>query len=445
MFRDRADAGRQLGERLRDLPPDDLVVLGLPRGGVPVAAEVADALDVPLDVIIVRKVGVPFHSELAMGAIGEDGVRVVNDDVVRSLRVGEADFAAVEARERVELARRAQAYRGDRPRLDLTGRIALIVDDGIATGSTVRAACQVARAHGAARVIVAAPVAPPSAAGELGGVADGVVILATPPSFHAIGQFYDDFGPTSDREVAALLARGRAGAPIADPDSPPLAARDGDVTIPLDRVGLEGHLTIPSGACGVVLFAHGSGSSRHSPRNQYVADVLNRAGIGTLLFDLLTPSEAEWRQNVFDIESLQGRLVLATRWLATALRPAGPALGYFGASTGAAAALWAATDPDVDISAVVSRGGRPDLAGARLGAVRAPTLLIVGGNDEVVLELNRDARARMTCPTALRVVPGASHLFEERGTLQVAAELARDWFLEHLTGRNHMCRALDAG
>ena len=127
------------------------------------------------------------------------------------------------------------------------------------------------------------------------------------------------------------------------------------------------------------------------------------------------------------------------------MRPAGPPLGYFGASTGAAAALWAATDPDVDISAVVSRGGRPDLAGPRLGAVRAPTLLIVGGNDEVVLELNRDARARMTCPTALRVIPGASHLFEERGTLQVAAELARDWFLEHLTGRNHMCRALDAG
>jgi len=194
-----------------------------------------------------------------------------------------------------------------------------------------------------------------------------------------------------------------------------------------------------------VLFAHGSGSSRHSPRNQFVAGVLNRAGIGTLLLDLLTPGEAESRQNVFDIDALQRRLVLATRWLAIELRPAEPPLGYFGASTGVAAALWAATDPGVDVAAVVSRGGRPDLAGPRLGGVRAPTLLIVGGDDDVVLELNREARTLMTCPTALRVVPGASHLFEEPGTLQVAAELARDWFLEHLTGRNRMYRALDAG
>jgi predicted phosphoribosyltransferase/predicted alpha/beta-hydrolase family hydrolase len=442
MFRNRSDAGRQLAARLRDLPPEHLVVLGLPRGGVPVAAEVARVLAAPLDVIIVRKVGVPFHSELAMGAIGEDGVRVVNEDVMRSVRVSEADFAAVETRERAELDRRARAFRGDRPRLDLTGRTALIVDDGIATGSTVRAACEVARAHGAARVIVAAPVAPPHAQTDLHGVADGVVVLETPATFYAIGQFYDDFRPTSDQEVATLLARARADAPRPH-DQPALTARDDDVTIPLTRVSLGGRLTIPAGARGVVLFAHGSGSSRHSRRNQFVAQVLNRAGLGTLLFDLLTTAEAETRSNVFDIEFLQGRLAAATRWLKNTVTSNLP-LGYFGASTGAAAALWASTDPDIKVAAVVSRGGRPDLAKPVLRAVRAPTLLIVGSRDALVLELNREAQAEMTCPTALRVVPGATHLFEEPGTLQIAAELARDWFLAHLTDGDRARRALSA-
>jgi putative phosphoribosyl transferase len=171
--------------------------------------------------------------------------------------------------------------------------------------------------------------------------------------------------------------------------------------------------------------------------------VLNQAGIGTLLLDLLTPGEAEQRENVFDIEFLEGRLVAATRWL-VAEAPAGLPLGYFGASTGAAAALGASTHPDVDVAAIVSRGGRPDLAGTRLRAVRAPTLLIVGSRDRQVLELNRGAQSQMTCTTALRVVPGATHLFEEPGTLAAAAELARDWFLGYLTDGDRARRALNA-
>ena len=197
-------------------------------------------------------------------------------------------------------------------------------------------------------------------------------------------------------------------------------------------VEVAGHLYVPEDARGVVVFAHGSGSSRHSPRNRNVAAVLNAAGLATLLFDLLTPREELDRANVFDIGLLARRLVDVTQWLATQPDTAGLPVGYFGASTGAAAALWAAADPEADIAAVVSRGGRPDLAGPRLAAVAAPTLLIVGGHDDVVLDLNRLAQAQLRCENRLAVVPGATHLFEEPGTLQMVAELARDWFADHL-------------
>ena len=194
---------------------------------------------------------------------------------------------------------------------------------------------------------------------------------------------------------------------------------------------MSGHLTIPDPAVGVVVFAHGSGSSRRSPRNHYVAAVLNRAGLGTLLFDLLTAAEELDRAKVFDIGLLASRLASATDWLRTRLGAAELPVGYFGASTGAAAALVAAAEPGADVAAVVSRGGRPDLAGPRLGSVRAPTLLIVGGNDEVVLDLNRRAQAALRCENDLVIVPGATHLFDEPGTLAAAAELARDWFASH--------------
>ncbi|HTK15176.1 MAG TPA: phosphoribosyltransferase family protein [Acidimicrobiia bacterium] len=433
MFANRSDAGRQLAERLRrTMAAEPVVVLGLPRGGIPVAYEVATALNAPLDVIIVRKLGVPYQPELAMGAIGEGGVRIVNRDVARRTGLTTAQFQAVEAREREELARRAARFRGDHDRLSLVGQTALIVDDGIATGSTVRAGCEVARALGAARVVVAAPVAPPSAIDALSHVADEMIVLRSPESFVAIGQFYDDFTQTSDAEVVRLLDRARTRSA---PD------RDQEVAVGSGPVRFAGRLTIPSGAGGIVLFAHGSGSSRHSTRNRFVAGVLNRSGIGTLLFDLLTEEEERDRSNVFDIRLLGERLVDATRWLRELPESRAAPLGYFGASTGAAAALWAAVVPETQISAVVSRGGRPDLAGPRLGDVRAPTLLIVGSRDHEVLELNRRAAAQMHCETALEIVPGATHLFEEPGTLARAADLARDWFVSHLAVNNHSAHA----
>ena len=198
---------------------------------------------------------------------------------------------------------------------------------------------------------------------------------------------------------------------------------------------LEGDFEPPVGDLGCVVFAHGSGSSRHSPRNRQVAAVLRRAGLGTLLADLLTPEEARERARVFDIDLLAARLALVSAWARD--QPGSGRLGWFGASTGAAAALRAAAEPDAGVQAIVSRGGRPDLAGAALADVRAPTLLIVGGADSEVLGLNRTAQARLRCENRLTVIPGATHLFEEPGALEQVATLARDWFVQHLRPHPH--------
>ncbi|MFG2830380.1 phosphoribosyltransferase family protein [Streptomyces sp. NPDC048434] len=429
LFTDRADAGHRLAEALQHLQGEEPVVLGLPRGGVPVAFEVARALRAPLDVIVVRKLGVPYQRELGFGAIGEGGVRVISDDIVRRGRLEPADLASVEHAEAAELARQAERFRAGRPRLDLAGRTAILVDDGIATGATAAAACEVVRAQGADRVVLAVPVAPPDAAERLRGATDEFVCLSTPFAFSAVGEWYRDFSQTPDDEVVSLLAQ------AADDPGPPTgetgAETDVAEEVAIDAAGvrLTGDLTVPAGARAMVMFAHGSGSSRHSPRNRLVAAALNEAGLGTLLFDLLTPAEEAHRANVFDIETLAERLADASGWLRGRFTVP---IGYFGASTGAAAALRAAAAPDADIGAVVSRGGRPDLAGAVLPGVRAPTLLIVGGNDPLVIDLNREAEAALRTETRLEIVPGATHLFEERGTLQQVAELARDWFVSHL-------------
>ena len=214
--------------------------------------------------------------------------------------------------------------------------------------------------------------------------------------------------------------------------------RETPVAIPLATATLHGDLAWPEACGGIVLFAHGSGSSRHSPRNRYVAGVLRAAGLATLLMDLLTVDEELVDQRTghlrFDITLLAGRLVAATDWLASGPTSRGLAVGYFGASTGAGAALVAAAQRPERVRAVVSRGGRPDLAGEALGRVKAPTLLIVGGHDVPVIGMNREAMARMRAEVKLEIVPGATHLFEEPGTLEVVAGLARDWFARHLAG-----------
>lgn len=236
-FRDRADAGRQLAARLEFLRGQDVVILGLPRGGVPVAFEVADALHAPLDVLLVRKLGVPFHPELAFGAIGEGGVRVINRAVVRGARLGDREMAATEAEQWAELHRRSERFRGDQEQISLQGRTAVIVDDGIATGATAQAACQVARARGAGRVILAVPIGAPDTAERFAEYADEVVCLETPGQYFAVGQGYRHFPQTSDDEVVELLTRARntsrAAAATADP-----AARDQEIRVATGPVPL---------------------------------------------------------------------------------------------------------------------------------------------------------------------------------------------------------------
>ena len=210
-----------------------------------------------------------------------------------------------------------------------------------------------------------------------------------------------------------------------------------EVQVHAGRAVLSGNLNIPENASALVLFAHGSGSSRHSPRNQFVARTLNEAGLATLLFDLLTPEEEaidmETREHRFNIDLLAVRLGHATKWAKQQEQTSNLGLGYFGSSTGAAAALMAAVDAPQNVDAVVSRGGRPDLAGEALPKVKAPTLLIVRGNDDIVIELNEQARDKMRCEVKLEIIPGATHLFEEPAALEKVAQLASQWFLRHVT------------
>ena len=427
LFVDRRDAGRHLAQRLHHLRGADVAVLGVPRGGVPVAFEVAEELHAPLDVIVIGKLGVPFQPEYGFGAVGEGGVRVIDDYVVRRTRLTEPQVAEVEARERVLLDRRVSQLRSDHPAVPLAGRTVIIVDDGIATGSTARAACRVARARGASRVILAVPVGSVERTAALRRAADEVVCLHTPARFLAVGEWYSDFSQVTSEEVTILLGK---AASLGGPGS----ADPGPAEVMLNIAGtrLPGTLVIPDRAAGLVVFAHGSGSSQHSPRNQLVAAVLNRAGLGTLLAGLLTRDEELSQAYVFNIPLLAARLAGITGWLHSVSANAAIPLGYFGAGTGAAAALWvAAARHPLPVSAIVSRGGRPDLAGPRLARVQAPTLLIVGGADRQVLDLNRRAQKQLTCENRLEDIPGATHLFEEQGALQRVADLAQGWFTSH--------------
>jgi putative phosphoribosyl transferase len=426
-FADRLAAGRELAERLRPLGAENPVVLGLARGGVPVAHEVAQALEAPLDVLVVRKIGAPGNPEYGIGAIAEGGVRVLNQQALRQLLVSVEELEAAVARERAEVEARVKRYRGERPPVEVEGRTVIVVDDGLATGGTARAALRAVRARAPRKLVLAVPVGSPDTVDALRAEADEVVCLLQPEFMWAVGLWYEHFEPTSDSEIIRLLAG-------EDADPPPRTApstREIQILVG-GEAEVAGDLVVPDPAHALLFFAHGIGSSRYSPRNRQVARALNERGLATLLLDLLTVEEESDRANVFDIKLLAGRLEAATRWARTESQLGQLPIGYFGASTGAGAALWAAAELGEEIGAVVSRGGRPDLAASRLGDVRAPTLLIVGGHDEVVIELNRQARELVAAPCEIAVVPGATHLFEEPGALEQVARLASEWFERHL-------------
>ncbi len=453
-FVDRHDAGRRLAAELTALAGERPVVVALPRGGVPIAFEVAHALGAPLDILAVRKLGAPGNPELAVGAVAEDGTGVFDQQSAGMLGMTQAMFDSTLAQESQELRRRVERYRDGRAPIPVSGRTVIVVDDGLATGLTDLAAVRALRRRGARRIVVAVPVGSGEAVSMLAEEADRVVCLTVPRHLRGVGFWYRDFTPVSDEQVLALLAEGAEEAEVAEeaegageaeaspalvevsspgPSTPRQAGPDSEeVSFDLGGVRLAGDLTTPARADGLVLFAHGSGSSRMSPRNRAVARALNDANLATLLFDLLDEHEASRRELVFDVPLLATRLEVITHWAASQPRLHSLPIGYFGASTGAAAALQAAAKVGAAVGAVVSRGGRPDLAGEELPSVVSPTLLIVGSRDRQVLGLNRSAAARLRCPHDLVVVDGAGHLFEEPGALERVAELAIEWFRRHL-------------
>lgn len=440
MFRDRADAGAQLARGLDGYDRPDPLVLALPRGGLPVALPVALRLSADLDVLVVRKLGAPGNPEYAMGAIGEDGIVVMDHDARRRLHITEDAVRVAIAREQDEIDRRVDAYRGGSHRLGLAGRNVIIVDDGLATGSTAAAAVRVARHMGAEHITLAVPVGSVEAVQWLSGMADDLICLQIPEPFWAVGQHYREFPQVSDDEVVSILRSHPRRDPRAETDLRVIAD---EVTIDAQGLPLTGNLTIPVDAVGLVVFVHGTGSNRTSPRNLAVAASLQASGLGTLLFDLLTPAEAHASIDL-PIPQAARRVLAVIAWLRTRPEARGLPIGVYGASSGAAAALAAAAEDPRSIRAVVSRGGRPDLASPWLGRVQAPTLLIVGSLDYAVLDLNSEAQRHLTCDNHLHVVRGASHLFEEQGTLQQAASAARAWFLRHLGGEGRVTHGRQA-
>lgn len=422
-FQDREQAAHALAAALARYRGTQPVVLGIPRGAMPMARIVADALGADLDMILVRKLGAPGNPEHAIGAVDERGSVLLNEASVWS-GAGRA-YLQAEIDQQLALMRERRARYGGDALGDLTGRTVIVVDDGLATGATMVAALRAVRAQSPARLVCAVPVAAADSLAEVRQVADDVVYLATPYPFRAVSLYYRNFAEVTDDDVAAALQGRRKTASHGTASQP--------VRIPAGQWLLEGALRVPEHAIGLVVFAHGSGSSHLSPRNRHVADALAEKGIASLLFDLLTPREDVTPSVRFDIAILASRLESAVAWVRRQPHCLGLPLGLFGASTGAAAALRvAAAHPDL-IAGVVSRGGRPDLAGRDiLQRVRTPVLLIVGAADPDVLELNRSARGLMGAWAELVTIPGAGHLFEEPGTLEAMTVVAADWFAREL-------------
>jgi len=461
IFSDREDAGRQLATRLSQYANQpDVVVLGVPRGGVPVAFEISKALHAPLDVFLSRKLGVPGREELAFGAIAAGDGRFLDAEIIERAGISAEQIERITQLTEKKLKQRALLYRDGRPPVQIEGRTIILVDDGIATGSSIYAAIHALRRMHPVKLVVAVPVAPSSTCDWLKHEVDELVCLEIAERFNAVGQFYRSFSQVSDEEVIALLQRPAAKVQERQDDPPDISSsqrrvwdgRQREITIDVGKLSLNGTLTIPKDPKGIVLFAHGSGSSRHSPRNRYVAEALQSSQIGTLLFDLLTPQEEladRWTADLrFNIGLLAARLTSATRWLIEQPETEHLGTGYFGASTGAAAALMAAAQLPDRIEAVVSRGGRPDLAAASLSHVSAPTLFIVGELDEPVASFNRQALAKLKCRRKqLVIIPGATHLFEEAGALEQVARVATEWFAHYLIsseGKSEMAAVKNA-
>ncbi|MET9796087.1 phosphoribosyltransferase family protein [Nocardiopsis alba] len=408
-FADRAEAGRRLAERVRAHAVDDPLVLALPRGGVPVGAELARALGADFDVLVVRKIGLPGHPETGVGAVSEDG-RVLYDDLALArMHIPRQALSDTVASERDELDRRRRTYRGERPLPRIAGRDCVVVDDGAATGGTARAALRTVRQAGPARLILAVPVASPEAVELLRGEVDALVVLGAPDNFRSVGEWYREFDQLSDENVTSTLFEVERSRPRSE------VARA--VRVPAGRAYVDADLTMPEELRGVVVMAFDHG--RVDPRGRAIASALRRAGYATLLVDPPDEEETsgEWPAAV-------------VTWLRRATDAAGEPLGILcSGATAESLPLAAAALPE-DVSAVVVHGGRIDRAGEALAGVRAPTLLLAESGDASAREAGERARALLGGPVESVVVSapeGDGEAWRE------AAVRTLDWFDRHLT------------
>lgn len=420
-LKDRETAGRLLSEVLSKKSWKNTLILALPRGGVPVAWEISKQLNLPWDVLLVKKIGAPEQPEFAIGAVSEDKMPIWNKSSIESLNLPEIKLLNLADKTRKKIIQQTKKWRKQKPALDVKNKNVIVVDDGLATGLTMHAAVEFLQRRGAKSITVAAPVGSKSAVDSLTNNVENIFVLSTPEPFFSVGQWYEDFTQVTDDVVTKLLEQSTHSG---------LNQLVNGVEIPFKGGSLMGELVVPENTKGIIVFAHGSGSSHKSPRNKQVAKALNQIGFSTLLFDLLTLKESKIRANVFNISLLSERLNLATEWVRKHNNLKSLPVAYFGSSTGAAAALVCASK-DKQISTVVSRGGRTDMANDALKKVKCPVLLIVGGNDHQVLQLNKNSQASLSHAKLVQI-PGAGHIFEEPGALDKVIEYACDWFLNSL-------------
>lgn len=430
-FRDRTDAGRQLAGQLERFRGSEAVVLAVPDGGVVVATEVAKELGLRMDVIVVREVLLERDRSLVLAAVAEDGEQIIDDDAVDALEATPSELWAALTTERAEVVRRVGIYRLRRFHVDLHGYIAIVVVDVLANPIGAALACRVARLRGARRVVLAAPVATADVYTEVDQHADEITLIEAPDELLDPLEFYEELRPVTQSTVLDHLDASleRDGVP-----DPPLREVDHlsdlrvePVVMLCDGVGLRGIVMLPHLAVGVVVFVHGAGSDVSSPRDEAVATALAEVGIASVRFDLLSEFE-RYRHLEIQVSTMVERLTGVISWVRRQVDLRGLPIGLNGANSGIVGVLALAAEPGAEIVAIVSRGGRPDELAVSIHDVVTPSLFIVGGADDSILEANRTTAMLIDAPSELSVIPGASHHFVEPGALEMVAEITRDWF-----------------
>lgn len=435
MYQDRRAGGEALGRHLRALGLAAPVVVGVPRGGVVVGGPVAAALGCPLYALPSQKVNAPEYPELSVGAVAPRRARYTDAFACRLLQVSPAEFAVQQGLALAELRSRTARYRDHLPPTSLTGHTVVVVDDGLATGATARAAIAAVRRAHPQRVVLAVPAASPYAVAALRPLVDDVVAPLAPVDFRNVGSCYQDFSPATDAQVAAAL--GVALLPPARLPGRPLHPAPA-VPVPAGDVTLPAEVRTPGQPWAVALFVHGSGSSRESPRNLRAAAGLRRAGVATLLLDLLTPAEAAASGGLLwdvPLPVLAQRVAAVVRWAGMQPGLGSLPLVLFGNSLGAAVAAMTAAG-NAAVAGLVTRGGRWDQAMDVAAAISQPVLLVAGTDDPEGVYVSREARRAIGRErTQMVAVPGAGHLLEEPGAIEAFTRVAVAWMRQQWPGR----------